>query len=667
MGTAAPTLVFVESGSDIDRLREVGDGRDRSFKVIALSPEAEYALEKAGLPFALADDYYAEEEITKAGISNYERVDEFCAYVDAWFEQRSEIVKRFGLKPARFNVYPLKILFDAVSVRLIILRRILTEEKPVGVWAAPEEQEDTPLDPFLFFRASIFARLLPLVCAGLGIPLRTWEGGERCTDDGSTAILDMVNPGRSRNRYAATLYACWPLVRNLGRGVCLSLGRCLGANRPEVLVMDLNDREVRLVSASLMNRGACKLLYWSRKSRWVASLNPFRLMRLNDQGQRDGFVPSLEQEAEKLWLELVDDPGFRRFLLWEGMDAFPTVESRLRHVFTDLLVKAAELNLQARALFAQSHVQAVVMSQVALYWQRAVCAAAKDCGLRVVNLQHGMAGERLCPIVYYTECEGIDDFLTYGTGMEDFCRRHYSRAAIPLPTGSPALDQLQASAGSRKPDRMLRRLRLAQGKKIVVYCPTSSMGNKSYVTYSYPKSDSRYFSIQRRIVETFRDYPSLQFVVKQHVGMPRGFPLADLIQDLRMDNCRVVVEEPSFVDLLAVADLVILDSPTMTFLETLAMGRPVLVFNDWFRWEPEALELLKRSAVYSDNLDEFIGILRGYLATGRFEEARRDGSAYLKRFGTYLGDGRSAERAAEVIEKLAQTGALAGAGTVAPA
>lgn len=632
---------------------------------MALDPEAEYALEKAGLPFALADDYYSEEEITKVGISNYDRVDQFCQYVDDWFEQRSESVKRFGLKPARFDVYPLKILFDAVSVRLIILRRILVQEKPVGVWAAPEEQEDTPLDPFLFFRASIFARLLPSVCAGLGIPLKTWESGERCTNVGPTATLDMVNPGRSRNPFAAAFRAYWPLVRDLGRGVCLSLGRRADASRPDLLVMDLNDREIRLVSASLIKGGACRLLYWSRKGRWVASLNPFRLMRLNDRGQRDGFVPSLAQEVQKLWPQLVDDPGFRWFLLWEDVDVFSAVESRLGHVFTDLLVKAAELNLQARVIFDKTNIRALLMSQVALYWQRAVSAAAKDCGVRVVNLQHGMEGERHCPIVYYTECEGVDDFLTYGTGMADFCRRHYSRAAVPLPTGSPALDQLQASTGSRKPDRMLRRLGLAPGKKIVVYCPTSSMGNKSYITYSYPKSDSRYFSIQRRIVETFRDYPSLQFVVKQHVGMPREFPLGELIRDLRMENCWVVVEEPSFVDLLAVADLVILDSPTTTFLETLAMGKPVLVFNNCFRWESESLELFKRSVVYSDDLDAFIGILRGYLASGRFEEARRDGSAYLRRFGTYLGDGRSADRAVEMIERIVQEGTLARAGKVA--
>ncbi|TAJ10917.1 MAG: hypothetical protein EPO61_01155 [Nitrospirae bacterium] len=667
MGTAAPTLVFVESGSDIDRMRHVGDGRDRSLRIIALSPEAEYALEKAGLPFALADDYYTGEEITQAGIANYDRVDEFCAYVDAWFEQRSEIVKRFGLKPARFNVYPLKILFDAVSVRLIILRRILTQEKPVEVWAAPEEQGDHPLDPFLFFGASIFARLLPSVCASLGIPFRTWKIDGHCADAVPTALHDLVNPGRSRNRYTAAFHTCWPLIQDLGRGVSLSWRRRFSASRPELLVMDLNDREIRLVSASLMERGTCRLLYWSRRSRWVASLNPFRLMRLDDQGQRDGILRTLTQETATLWPELTGDPGFRRFLVWDGVDAFPVVESRLQHVFTELLVKAAELNLQARAMFDKMNIRVLLMSQVALYWQRAVCAAAKDCGLRVVNMQHGLVGERLCPIVYYTECEGVDDLLTYGTGMQDFCRRHYPHAAVPLPTGSPALDQLERSVGNRNPGQVLRRLGLAQGKKTVIYCPTSSTGNKLYVSFSYPKSDSQYFAIQRRIVETFRDYPALQFVVKQHVGMPRGFPLGDLMRDLRMDNCRVVVEEPSFVDLLAAADLVILDSPTMTFLETLAMGMPVLVFNNWFRWEPETLELLKQSAVYSNDFDEFIGILRGYLATERFEGASRDGSAFLRRFGTYKGDRRSADRAAEAIEKLAQTDALAGAGTVAQA
>lgn len=646
-------LVFVESASDVARVkREWGGHKPANIKIVALDPEAEYALEKAGLPFTLADDYYAVEEITRAGIVNYERVDQFCEYVDAWFEKRSEIVKRFGLKPARFNVYPLKILFDAVGLRLLILKRILLQEKPGEVWSGPAPFEDTPTDPFLFFRASIFARLLPLVCASLGIPLRTWGVGcDRRSDVAPTVVFNAVNPGQSLR---GLLRARWSLARILGRGVGSSLMRFGTADRPTVLMMDLNDREIQLIAGRLIERGACRLLYWPQGRCWAASFNPFRLGRLDGQRQQAELVGSLGREAQSLWAELADDPGFRRFLEWEGVDAFSAVESRLRYVFTDLLVEAAALNLRARVIFANGRVGVVVLSQVALYWQRAVCAAAKDCGVRVVNMQHGMVGERLCPIVFYTECEGVDCLLTYGTGMEDFCRRHYPQGATPVSTGSPALDQLERAVGSQNPDRVLRRLGLAQGKKTVVYCPTSSTGNKFYVAYSYPKSDSQYFSIQRRIVETFRDYLSLQFVVKQHVGMPRGFPLGDLIRDLRMENCRVVVEEPSFVELLAVADLVILDSPTTTFLETLALKKPVLVFNNWYRWEPESLALLKRGAVFSDDLEEFIAILREYLATEGFEEAWRDGSVYLKRFGTYLGDGQSADRAADVIEAIAQ-------------
>lgn len=654
---AGKALVFVESASDVARVNgEWGGHKPANVKIVALDPEAEYALEKAGLSFALADDYYTEEESARAGIANYERVDQFGEYVDAWFEKRSEMVKRFGLKPARFNVFPLKILFDAVSLRLLILKRILLQEKPSEVWSGPAPLEDTPADPFLLFRGSVFARMLPMVCGRLDIPLRTWERGEAGdSGEGKAVVRDAVNPGQSLRGLLRTR---WSLARILGRCVSLSLRewgvRRSGVSRPTVLMGDLNDREVQLVASQLSKRGACRLLYWPQGRRWAASLNPFRLVRLDGQRQRTEPVGSLGWEVQSLWVELVDDPGFRRFLEWEGIDTFLAVESRLRYAFTDLLVEAAELNLQARALFAQGRVQAVVTSQVALYWQRAICAAAKDCGVHVINMQHGMVGERLCPIVYYTECEGVDSLLTYGTGMADFCRRHYPQAAVPMPIGSPALDQLERSVGSQNPDRVLRRLGLAQGKKTVVYCPTSSTGNKFYIAYSYPKSDSQYFHLQRRIVETFRDYPSLQFVVKQHVGMPRGFPLGDLIRDLWMENCRVVVEEPSFVDLLAVADLVILDSPTTTFLETLALKKPVLVFNNWYQWEPESLDLLKHSAVFSDDLDEFIGILRGCLATGRFEEVRRDGSAYLRRFGTHLGDGRSAERTAEVIEAIVQ-------------
>jgi len=667
MGTAAPTLVFVESESDLGRLRELArGGPDGSFTVVALSPEAEYALEKAGLPFVLVDDYYTEEEITQAGIANYERVERFCEYVDGWLAQRSDAIKTCGVTPARFHYFALKILLDAVSLRALILKRILAQESPATVLSAPAPLGDDPADPFLLFRGSIYARLLPLVSASLNLPFSAWKLQTDGETNGSEAVMaDAVNSGRSGGRSLSVFSERWKAFRVLASGATSLFwawveGSLVG-NASTVLVADINDRETQLIMQRLFEtRGArLRFLYWPRTSGWAISFRPMRLVRLGQGNVQAAQVQSMAEQAPVLWEQLTADDGVRRFLEWEGVDLFPAMESRLRRLLFHGLPQPAGVYLRAKALFNQEQVRVVLLSQVALPWQKAVCAAAKEAGVTVVNQQHGAEGERLCPIVFYTECEGPDYLLTYGTGMEDFCRRHYSQGAVPVPTGSPALDQLELARQSEPGRaRLFRRLGLDSGKKTVVYCPTAVYGSKYYVSYSYPKSDSAYFHIQRRIVETFKDYPSFQFVVKQNIGTRRSYPLHEFIRDRGIGNCKLVTEEPSFVELLSVADLVILDSPTLTFLETLAMGKPVLVFNNWLRWEPESLDLLKRSAVFSDDHDEFIGILRSYLATGHFEEARRDGTAYLRRFGTYLGDGRSAERAAEAIERVARTGVV---------
>ncbi len=147
-------------------------------------------------------------------------------------------------------------------------------------------------------------------------------------------------------------------------------------------------------------------------------------------------------------------------------------------------------------------------------------------------------------------------------------------------------------------------------------------GNRFYFSLSRPKSDSEYFRIQRRIVKAFKDFPSVPLLVKEHSGTPTSFPLKEFVEDGKIANCRVLREEVSFAELLPLADLVVLDSPTMTFLETLAAEKPVLVFNNWYRWDAEALAQLRKAAVYRDDFEEFLEVLRDYLAQGRFAEAR---------------------------------------------
>ena len=166
-------------------------------------------------------------------------------------------------------------------------------------------------------------------------------------------------------------------------------------------------------------------------------------------------------------------------------------------------------------------------------------------------------------------------------------------------------------------------------------------------------SDSDYFAIQKRIVSVFHDFPDLQFIVKLHPNP--SYPLSPIVQlaaDLGIDNC-LFVRDMMLSEVLPLGDLFINDSPTTTLLQMLTTGKRVLVFNHpALQWEDGALELLRRSAILSDDLAEFLHLLRDHLASRRFGPLETDDGEFLRRYGTCLGDGRSAERVVAALSAI---------------
>lgn len=165
--------------------------------------------------------------------------------------------------------------------------------------------------------------------------------------------------------------------------------------------------------------------------------------------------------------------------------------------------------------------------------------------------------------------------------------------------------------------------------------------------------------MQRRLVGAFNEFPEIQFVLKLPDGPLYPFsPIADLVRDRQLKNC-VVITDP-LTSVLPMADLFVTDTPTTAFLEILATQRPVLfcgyqMAKPWApdRWDPSRLEMWQERVAYSDDLEEFLELLRSYLREERFEPVSSQ-DTLLKLFGTHLDDGKSVERAHAFLETLAR-------------
>ncbi len=143
-------------------------------QIIALSPFAIYELDRQSLPYKIPEDYYDPQELYQLGLGNYQKVESFCSIIDNSIYQACPVTARQGIKPAFFSLYHLKIVYDAATIRLFQLFKVINTEKPDVIFTYDSISYPFGIfqeAPYLLFdnRESIYAYLLAL--AGWKVPV----------------------------------------------------------------------------------------------------------------------------------------------------------------------------------------------------------------------------------------------------------------------------------------------------------------------------------------------------------------------------------------------------------------------------------------------------------------------------------------------------------------
>jgi len=248
-----------------------------------------------------------------------------------------------------------------------------------------------------------------------------------------------------------------------------------------------------------------------------------------------------------------------------------------------------------------------------------------------------------------------DWYCVGGEGVKLHIDRLYPGSARAEVTGSPMFDGLAHRSPRR--DAVCRDLGLDPARRVVVYNLTVLDGNYRYLAWRQP-SDSRQYEIHRRILGVFGELPEVQFIVKAHPGRgSRASPIEDRIRERGPDNCRVVAEMP-FERMIHLADAFVIDCPSTSLLQMAATDSPIYVFNDWFRWDEDAVAALRLRAIVSNDLDGFCSTLATDLGNGRAFERRLTDTTFFRRYANAV-EGRAADNLAAFLGRV---GPASGAG-----
>ena len=215
--------------------------------------------------------------------------------------------------------------------------------------------------------------------------------------------------------------------------------------------------------------------------------------------------------------------------------------------------------------------------------------AAKRHGVPFVVFQHGGCyGYCDQPMLLHSDLKAADIFVSWGPGV--------SRDTAP--TIQPDNQIRFADAGwSRVDEPVIERVQVNEVRSCtVLYVVTGMNGNQHYGPY-HTLSDIDYFGHEKEVLQALAQVPNVNVVVKTHFHNYVPNPIDDYVSSEGLAHTDVV-SEGRLVDLLPNADVVVIDFPSTTLLQTLIARKPV-VFVDCgaHRYTEEGLKLLQEATM----------------------------------------------------------------------
>lgn len=350
-------------------------------EALAVSADAQYELERAGLAYRVPEDFYAAEECPPLRDASLARAYAACGRLEALAREALWPRAHAAFRPYRAFLFPLRHLLDQAQFTDWRLRRAAGGRPLLCFETAPE-----PVGEDLAFRREsswsraaqrLGAEVLPLpapACAGAGLKGR---------------LRAVRSTGRRLKEAAA---------RGRADLVLLSRGYSLGA------------------LGALAQAGGLR-------ARW---LEPEALEAPFGAGREAAFWESARGDAELS--ALVEDGS---------------VERRLRHLAVELAPRAEAVFRRSLAWLRRHKVRAVVGAT--MNWREKVFAqACRAEGVPVVVYVHGNIGTRHSEAIGYNDMEPSDLYLVNGEAQKRYCLETFPEARCRVEAvGSAALDRLR--------------------------------------------------------------------------------------------------------------------------------------------------------------------------------------------------------------------------------
>ena len=637
------TLVLLEHEEQVKNCLKWFDEIKGQKIIIALSPFAMYELDKHNIPYRIPEDYYEPKELYQMCSDNFKRIKELCGIIDDCVQKALPVLKKLGISPALFSIFSLKIIYDATAIRLFQLLKIIKTEEPNVVFVY--DSKDYPFENnkgiYLIFdnRESIYARLLKL------------QGWKK-----PVVMFPLVSEPGSSSTKTDKYIKIFKLKNKIFRWMW---------NNPQLydFVTALRTRGMKgfINKINLYIRGDMPVLLLGGYD-WNECDEDFNFVRIGPilkmpTYQEDFLIepntPEIQQkDLSTAWEKLRMDVEFRQFFIFGGVDFFNLLKDRFQYLIEVLPVTSYNAYYETGRVLKKKKIRAVLTSTFTTCVDHSISRAARDLCVPVINWQHGSYGYYEHLTMAYIDTVSSDFHLVWG----DQVAKHITKTVKELktqliPVGSTILDNLHREAYLNTAKGSLKS---NSEKKVILYAITNLYQNVGYVSFFPPFSDNHFWQTQEAILDVLGRHSGYNVIIKFHpVTFCRDPPMRLLARKNEFKHFRFVKYTPPYVDLLPKTDVIVLDFPSTTLLQSLTTSKPIFVYTGHLQLDDDMLTLLKRRAYCYKELKDLLQDLDTFLKHGEIDaKVDLNDKEFLKACGMYQLDGKSGSRVAHVVKKV---------------
>ncbi|KQC04383.1 MAG: hypothetical protein APR53_03290 [Methanoculleus sp. SDB] len=615
-------VAFLEQVEDVSAFFEKDIYRDSEVLLIATSPQVCHELEKTGLPYRQIEDYSDRYEIITLGMNNFRTLESLCHEVDDLLRSRYFDVKKYGLRLTLDNIYPLKILYDALSIRIAILSNVIAREKPetivTCVRKAPRESCNPQSLPFSYHE-SIYDILL-------GIPklrgditherIGIGEPGEDTAISGAPGSILFAHL-KEHVRHSACVTAILYCTRVAGIAGTLCL-------IPRILINHIHGRK--------------KLFCMGYAYNWENILPELYREGYSVYHYHFGDTAPGDTSEEFFTPEL--EPIIRKYCTIGAIDFSEQFAERCKSFIRTSVACAMTHTGRLDSILEKLSPQAMICGTKPYFIDHLAAHVAHRKQIPVVSWQHGSHGMNYAPLMLFVETMDSNAHLFFGEGVQEVYAKDIERLAFAtetIPVGSQELESLFATqtAGRREYD--------------VLYVTTNYMENHLYIFSPSVLQDNDFWRTQKTILDAVGRL-GLKTAFKLHPGRYYDHHLSEYVESKSYSCVTIIKNERSYTALLADADIVVIDFPSTTLLQALARGKTVFVLLRHLKFNTHAINLLKKCAYCSEDPAELAEMIARY-CTGKPLDQQPDSknTEFLEHYGIHKMDGRVAERAISAL------------------